>query len=265
MHHQLSRKLVITTMAACLTMLAAGTAQALFVSEKEIIRQTRVEWLTMKRDVPKPADPRVQPFVECVARSIIEVLEEPYASMNWEVVVFDDEAINAFAMVGGQIGIFTGIFRVADNVDSLAAVIGHEIAHVTQEHVMARAKRQAGGDILSILGGAAAGRYGYGRYGREAAETAAAFGLLLPFSRKQESDADIVGLEFMAKAGYDPRSSIQLWKNMAESKEGKEVAEFASTHPADDRRIHDLISSMTPALITYNKALTETGRAICTP
>ena len=260
MQQQSPRKIIYVATAACLSMLAASAAQALFVSEKEIIRQARVEWLTMKRDIPKPENPRIQPFVECVAKSIIEVLEEPYASMNWEVVVFDDEAVNAFAMVGGQIGIFTGIFQVADTTDMLAAVIGHEIAHVTEQHVMARARRQSGGDVLSILGGAAAGRYG-----RDIARTGAAVGFLLPFSRGQESESDLVGLEYMAKAGYDPRSSIQLWKNMSANKEGQQPAEFVSTHPADDRRIHDLITSMTPALITYNKALSETGRAICTP
>ena len=276
MHQQVSRKLPVTVAAACLSILAAGTVQAQFVSEKEILRETRVQWLTMKRDIPKPADPRIQPFVECVAWSIIEVLEEPYSEMDWEVMVFDDEAINAFAMVGGQIGVFTGIFKVADTVDSLAAVIGHEIAHVTENHVMARARRQRGGDLLEILAGAVGeqlyegiydGYYGdYGRnVGREAARTGAAFGFLLPFSRNQESEADLKGLEYMAKAGYDPRASIQLWKNMVENREGDEPAEFASTHPADDRRIYDLVSSLTPALITYNEGLSERGRAICEP
>ena len=279
MHQQFSRKLPVTVAAACLSMLAAGTVQAQFVSEKEIQRETRVQWLTMKRDIPKPADPRIQPFVECVAWSIIEVLEEPYSEMNWEVVVFDDEAVNAFAMVGGQIGVFTGIFKVADTVDSLAAVIGHEIAHVTENHVMARARRERGGEVLEILAGAVGeqigrgiydpyyGNYGgYGRgIGREAARTAAEFGFLLPFSRNQESEADIKGLEYMAKAGYDPRTSIQLWKNMAENREGDEPAEFASTHPADDRRIYDLVSSMTPALVQYNQGLEELGRPTCSP
>ncbi|MDE0003103.1 MAG: M48 family metallopeptidase, partial [Rhodospirillaceae bacterium] len=279
MHQSLSRKLLLTTAAAGLCMTAVGTAQAQFANAKEIERETRVQWLTMKRDLPKPADPRIQPFVECVAWSIIEVLEEPYSEMNWEVVVFDDEAINAFAMVGGQIGVFTGIFKVADTVDSLAAVIGHEIAHVTENHVMARARRQMGGDILEILAGAVGeqiGRgiydpygYNYGGYGssvgREAGRTLAQFGLLFPFSRGQESDADMKGMEYMARAGYDPRASIELWKNMAESREGEEPAEFASTHPSDDRRIYDLVSSMAPALVLYNESLEERGRAICTP
>ena len=279
MHRKLSRTLKLATAAAGLCMLAVSTAQAQFANAKEIERETRVQWLTMKRDLPKPADPRIQPFVECVAWSIIEVLEEPYSEMNWEVVVFDDEAINAFAMVGGQIGVFTGLFTVADTVDSLAAVIGHEIAHVTENHVMARARRQMGGDFLEILAGAVGEQIGrgiydpyygnYGRYGssvgREAGRTLAQFGLLFPFSRGQESDADLKGMEYMAKAGYDPRASIELWKNMAESRDGEEPAEFASTHPSDDRRIYDLVSSMAPALVAYNESLEERGRPICAP
>ena len=279
MHEKFSRKLQLAAAGAALSALAVGTANAQFANAKEIERETRVQWLTMKRDLPRPADPRIQPFVECVAWSIIEVLEEPYSEMNWEVVVFDDEAVNAFAMVGGQIGVFTGIFKVADTVDSLAAVLGHEIAHVTENHVMARARRQTGGELLEILAGAVGeqigrgiydpyyGNYGgYGRgVGREAGRTLAAFGLLYPFSRGQESEADLKGLEYMAKAGYDPRASIELWKNMAENREGDEPAEFASTHPSDDRRIYDLVSSMAPALVSYNEGLSERGRAICTP
>ncbi len=274
-----SRKPLVAISVACISLSAVTTSWAQFANKQEILRESRVQWLTMKRDLPKPADPRIQPFVECVAWSIIEVLDEPYADMNWEVMVFDDEAINAFAMTGGQIGVFTGIFKVADTVDSLAAVIGHEIAHVTENHVMEQARRQVGGKMLEILAGAVGEQIGrgiydpyygnYGGYGRgvgqEAGRTLAAFGLLLPFSRAHESEADRKGLEYMAKAGYDPRASIELWKNMAENREGDQPAEFASTHPSDDRRIYDLVSAMAPALVMYNEGLEEHGRATCSP
>lgn len=275
MHQSLFRGLLPG--ATVLSMLFAGAAQAQFINEKEILRQSRVQWLTIKRDTPTPEDPRVQQLVECVAWSIIEVVEEPWTDMDWEVVVFDDdEAVNAFAMSGGQIGVYTGIFKVADTVDALAAVLGHEIAHVTEDHVMARARRQRGGDVLEILAGAVGaqvyegiydGYYGdYGsRVGRGVARTGVTFGMLLPFSREQESAADLKGLEYMARAGYDPRASIELWKNMAANRTGDEPAAFASTHPADDVRIYDLVDSITPALVTYNEEVAEHGRAGCTP
>ncbi len=253
-----SRKLMLTAAAACIATFAMGTAQALFTSEKEVLRQSRLQWLTMKRDMPRPGNPRIQPFVECISNSIIATLEEPYASMDWEVVVFDDEAANAFAMPGGKIGVFTGIFQVADNPDALAAVIGHEIAHLTENHVMARARRGTWTELATIMGSAATG---LGRSVRDGVNVT----MSLPFDRRQESEADIVGLDYMAKAGYDPRASIYLWKNMAELKAGQRVPEFLSTHPSDDRRMDDLVKSMTSALVTSAQAHEQGGLANCVP
>lgn len=249
-NHSVAR-LTLTLTAVCVTFLAMGSAHALFTSEREIERQSRVQWLTMKRSMPKPEDPRVQAFVECISNSIIAVLDEPYASMDWEIVVFDDEATNAFAMPGGKIGVFTGIFTVADTPDAFATVIGHEIAHLTEDHVMERAKKESRNDALVIIGSAATGLGDYVRTGAQVL-------LGLPFDRKQESEADRVGLDYMAHAGFDPRSSLYLWRNMSALGKGS-PPEFLSTHPSDDRRMHDLVGSMTPALITYNEAV-EAGQ-----
>jgi predicted Zn-dependent protease len=233
-------------------------AQGLFTTQKEVLRQSRLQWLTMKRDMSRPGNPRIQPFVECITNALIDTLDEPFASMDWEIIVFDDESANAFAMPGGKIGVFTGIFEVADNPDALAAVIGHEIAHLTENHVMARARRGTLTGIATILGGAATGLRGTVQQGVQV-------GLSLPFDRAQESEADVVGLDYMAKAGFDPRSSLRLWKNMSARRNGQRVPEFLSTHPADDRRMDDLVKAMTPALITSVKAQ-ETGNiSNCVP
>lgn len=251
-------KFILGAVAACMGALAMGSAHALFTSEKEVLREARLQWITMKRDMSRPGNPRIQPFVECISNSIISVLDEPFASMDWEIVVFDNEAANAFAMPGGKIGVFTGIFQVADSPDALAAVIGHEIAHLTEDHVMSRAKRGTWTDLATIGLGAATG---LGNYVREGVEV----GMSLPFDRKQESEADIVGLEYMAKAGFDPRASIYLWKNMSDMKGGSRAPEFLSTHPSDDRRLDDLIKSMTPALIAYNEAESSGLTQRCQP
>jgi predicted Zn-dependent protease len=228
-------------------LLAMSHAQAqLLAGEKEIMRQARLEWLTMKRHTPLSPSPRLQSYVECIAWSIIDVLDDPYKQLDWEVVVFDDDAMNAFAMPGGKVGVFTGILRVADTPDALAAVLGHEIAHLTEDHVMERARRAKRTEALVLLGGAATGMGGTIRDG-------ATILMSLPFGRQQESDADLVGLEYMARAGFDPRSSIYLWKNMAASRQGR-PPEWLSTHPSDDRRMDDLVKSLTPALIQYNEA-----------
>ena len=234
---------------------SVGTAQGIFTSEREVLRQSRLQWLTMKRDIPRPGNPYVQPFVECVSYGIIRTLEEPYASMDWEIIVFDGEALNAFAMPGGKIGVYTGIFTVADTPDALAAVIGHEIAHLTEDHVMQRARRGTWNTLATILGTNAI--RGFGDSVRQGVQ----IGLSLPFNRQQEIDADIVGLDYMARAGFDPRSSIKLWKNMVDDREGSNPPEFLSTHPADDRRMNELIRNMVPALIVSNETH-EQGRAI---
>jgi predicted Zn-dependent protease len=222
----------------------------LFISEREIERQARLQWRMMKQQLPLSPSPRLQSYVECVAYRIIDVLDTQHGDLAWEIVVFDDDSINAFAMPGGKVGVFTGILRVADTPDSLAAVIGHEIAHLTENHVMERAKRQSRSEALVLLGNAATGMGDFMRMG-------AAIGLTLPFGRRQESEADVVGLEYMAKAGFDPRASIALWKNMSGARNSP--PEFLSTHPSDDRRLDDLVKSLTPALIQFNAAR-ESGR-----
>ncbi len=248
---------ILTFATACVTFLAMGSAQALWTSQKEVERESRLQWLTMKRSMPRPADPRVQAFVECISNSIIAVLEEPYASMDWEIIVFDNEATNAFAMPGGKIGVFTGIFKAADTPDAFATVIGHEIAHLTEDHVMERARKGALTDWFKLIGTSATG---LGQSVSDAVDIA----IGLPYDRGQESDADRVGLGYMARAGYDPRSSLYLWRNMSQLGQGA-PAEFLSTHPSDDRRMADLVGSMTPALIAYNEALETGQRPGCRP
>ena len=251
-------QLILFLTTACLTLLAAGSAEAQFSTTRgEVERASRLEWLSMKRSMPRPADARIQPFVECISNSLIATLEEPYASMDWEIVVFDDDSANAFAMPGGKIGVFTGIFKVADTPDALATVIGHEIAHLTEDHVIERARKQLGTDLLSGLLSSAT--YGYGS---DSIRQGTAIFVGLPFDRRQESQADLVGLEYMAAAGYDPRSSLYLWRNMSDLGQGA-PPEFLSTHPSDDRRMADLVGRITPALIAYNAALEAGLRPSC--
>jgi predicted Zn-dependent protease len=226
----------------------------LFVSRKEIERESRVQWLDMKKHLPR-ADPRTQKYVECVTDDIIKVLPAKFENLDWEVVVFDDDQLNAFAMPGGKVGVYSGILKVADSPDALAAVIGHEIAHLTQDHVMTRARKESRTDALVILGNAATGLGGL-------MQTGGALLLNLPFDRKQESEADLVGLGYMADAGFDPRASLYLWKNMQKANQGS-PPEFLSTHPADDRRLDDLVKNLTPALVKYNEARDQGKKPGC--
>ena len=246
---------------AALVLVANAAHAAFLVSEKEVRRQARVEWLSMKRHVPLESNERIKNYVQCVANKVIAQLPPgEHQDLEWEVVVFDEDEINAFADPNGKIGVFTGILRVADTQDALAAVIGHEVAHATQGHVMDRARKNARQEIWAMIGGAATG---VGDVWRESLAIMSG----LPFAREQETESDLIGLEYMANAGFDPRSAVYLWKNMAAAKEadGRErPPEFLSTHPADSTRIDNMIKSLTPALIKYNAAREAGRRPACT-
>jgi len=143
--------------------------------------------------------------------------------------------------------VLSGILNVADTPDALAVVLGHEIAHVTHDHVMERARRQSRTDALVLLGSAATGMP------HSILESGATIGLNLPYDRRQETEADKAGLEYMAEAGFDPRAAIDFWRNMSSLSRGA-TPEFLSDHPSDDQRMEDLVKDMTPALIAYNAA-----------
>lgn len=242
-------------------LLAAAAALGACVSSAQIELEADDQFQQMRNSMQVSNSLTDKAYVKCVSRMIIQQLDEPYASYDWEIELFDDEAINAFAMPGGKIGVFTGIFKVAKNQDQLAAVIGHEVAHVTEEHSLERANRS------SITRGVAV-------YGSEIFDATtglettdimvygAEVGLLLPYGRGQESEADVVGLRYMAAAGFDPRASIELWTNM-----GKATPlgppPFLSTHPSGETRIRDLAADLSEVLPLYNEALEQNRRPTC--
>lgn len=162
----------------------------------------------------------------------------------WQYVVFEDPSANAFVLPGGQIGVNTGLLAIVDNDDQLAAVIGHEIAHMTLNHAAERYSQQAAtqlglGIAQSALGGGAGGERAQtiGSLGGIGAQ----LGVLLPFSRRHELEADRVGVDYMAKAGFRPSQALQLWRNMAAGRTGGGGAGgFTSTHPSDAERLSAL-------------------------
>lgn len=235
----------------------ANSANA-FVSEKEVRRQARVMWLSMKRHVPLETDPQVIAYVQCISKNILAQVPPEYADLDWEVVVFDEDSVNAFADPNGKIGVFTGLLDVADTPDALAAVIGHEVAHATEGHSMAIAKRGVRQDLWVMLGASVGVHPDLVRQG-------VTIGLAYPYAREQETEADLIGLGYMAKAGFDPRASIYLWKNMAAANKerGQQVPEWLSTHPSDSARTDTMIKSLTPALVEFNAAREAGKRPAC--
>ncbi len=233
-----------------------GRSQMIFRSDTELAAEASRQFAEMRASIPLETDRATIDYVHCVATAIVDVLDPEYRSLDWDMAIFDHEAVNAFAMPGGKIGVMTGILEAADNQDRLAAVIGHEIAHVTARHSNERASRSpvanVGIQVAAVLLGGGHSGATYTAY--EALNAGAALGIMLPFSRAQESEADVIGLEFMARAGFDPRESVALWQNMSAATGGKKEAEFLSTHPSSDKRIDALVSQFGPTLALYNEA-----------
>jgi predicted Zn-dependent protease len=248
-------------LAATVALVVTTVAHAQFVaSEKEVRREARLVWLYKKRHVPVVPDERVQNYVRCIANRLIAELPDEFADVDWEVIVFDEDQTQAGADPNGKIEVMSGLLRVADSPDALAAVIGHEIAHVTEGHSMSRARKMARQEIWSTLGGAAMGS-------PDLVRQALTYGLAYPFVREQETESDLVGLDYMASAGFDPRAAVYLWKAMSAANaadEGKyRVAEFLRTHPTDSVRLNDIAGALGPALATYNAAREAGKRPNC--
>lgn len=243
--------------ASCATS-PTGRSQMIWKSDAELEAESARAFNQMRAGLPLSTDRQKIDFVACVAEAVVATLEPPLSDIEWELAIFDSESINAFAMPGGKIGVFTGILEVTENQDQLAAVIGHEIAHVTARHSNERASRASltgvGINVAAIILGG--GHRGATYTAQQALGAGAALGISLPHTRGQESEADIIGLEYMAKAGFDPREAVKLWQRM-DATTDKKPAEFVSTHPASETRIEALVSEWPKTLPLYNQAVAE--------
>jgi len=179
----------------------------------------------------------------------------PVPNAEWEFVVFDDPTPNAFALPGGKVGIHSGLFQITKDDSGLAAVVGHEVAHVVARHSGERLSQNAVAGMIVAGAGVALNRDGRDGAIPTAALGGAALIATRSFSRKQELEADQLGALFMARAGYDPRESIGLWQRFAQwrqqSGQSKKTPAFLSTHPVDDRRIAELQAFMPRAMSEY--------------
>ncbi len=220
-----------------------GRNQLLLFSDQDMTSLGSQSFDQMKTDTPINKDNKTNAYVQCVANAITAHVPKQSGFSNWEVVVFDSDQVNAFALPGGKIGVYTGLLNVAVNQDQLATVIGHEIAHVLANHSNERLSQSQLANAGLQLTDIALGTSEYAQYRgmtMAALGVGVQYGVLLPYGRSQESEADIVGLELMAKAGFNPNQSIDLWKNMAKASGGSAPPELLSTHPSHSTRIQDL-------------------------
>ncbi|MFI4956587.1 MAG: M48 family metallopeptidase [Gammaproteobacteria bacterium] len=221
--------------------------------ESQMDKMGEQSFAALKKESKIDTNKSHQAFVQCVTNALLPSLPAHFADEKWEVVVFVDKSPNAFALPGGKIGVNTGMITLVSGQDELAVVLGHELAHVIAGHSNERVSTQMATELGINLIAASAGSSGVNANRTAALLGAGAqLGILLPFSRTQESEADKMGLTYMANAGFNPQASVTLWKKMAA--EGKEKPEFLQTHPSSQNRVQQFETWMFDAESDYNAA-----------
>ena len=182
-------------------------------------------------------------------------LQDPTLNFQWEYILIDNKKMrNAWCMPGGKIAFYTGMLDVTKNTDGLAAVMGHEIAHAVAKHSVERASRgvlvNTGTQLIDIFSGGKLSQINR-TTGMNTIGLLSQLGITNPFNRKQESEADYLGMIFSSLSGYDIRETVKIWERMKELNKGKEPPQFMSTHPSSDNRIRDLNEKMNEVILDY--------------
>jgi metalloendopeptidase OMA1, mitochondrial len=240
--------LVASVLASCESVPITGRSQLNLLSEPDEVQMGVQAYKEVVGKAKVSGDPVANAQVTRVAQRIIAVSEKP--DLPWEVKVIDEKQANAFALPGGKIAVYTGILPITRDDAGLAAVIGHEVGHVLARHSAERVSQQM---VAQGLGGAlVSGVLGTDPQTSQMVAGLFAQGLMLPWGRKQESEADHIGLILMAKAGYDPHAARDLWVRMAEASKGSSrPPEFLSTHPSEETRIRQIEAWLPQAMKHY--------------
>lgn len=250
---------------SCSSVMITGRRQLLLVSNSEVLAMSATAFKQFIDSVPASQNYQQSQMIERVGKNISSAvedymrkngLEKEIANFNWEFRLVKDTTVNAFCMPGGKVVFFEGILPITQTEAGAAVVMGHEIAHAVAKHSNERISQQMaaqyGAAITNILlsnrsevtRATIGALYGIG----------AQVGVILPYSRKHEYEADRLGLIFMAMAGYDPNEAISFWQRMMDNKSGS-VFEFMSTHPSDEKRIANMKQVLPEAMGYYNARL----------
>lgn len=239
----------------CKTVGETGRRQFNIISPSQEVQLGLSAFQEMKQEIPVSKDAQANAMLQRVGQRIAAVADLPNA--QWEFVLFDSEEMNAFCLPGGKVGIYTGILAITKDEEGLAAVVGHEVAHAALHHGAERMSHalvlQTGGQVVGAamsesdpkVSAAAQTIYGLG----------STVGLALPHNRMQESEADRVGLRYMARAGYNPDAAVGFWERFAEynRKAGAGTPWFLRTHPVDEKRIQQIKQWLPEARAQYQQ------------
>lgn len=249
---------VVTFVSGCETVPITGRRQLSLVGSGEVLQLSVSEFDKLKKETPISRDPDQNALVRRVGQRIAAVAPLPNA--QWEFVVFDKpDVLNAFCMPGGKVGVYSGIFKITQDEAGLATVIGHEVSHAVARHGEERMSE----GLLLQLGGTALAALTQSRPETAQQLMQAAYGVganvavMLPHSRKQELEADHLGVIYMARAGYDPQAALAFWQRFASYNKqhgGSNPPAFLSTHPVDDKRIEQIKELLPQAEKEYQKA-----------
>ena len=250
---------VALALAACYTVPETGRHSMIVISPDEEMQMGATAFAETKAKGKVSTNAEDIAREERVGRRIAEAVGGDLPSAKWEFVVFEEpKTVNAFALPGGKVGVYSGLLDLATTDAELAIVMGHEIGHVTARHGAERMTTALGVGLLGVMTEVAVRdsryrdlyRVGYGL---------SAAGATLAFSRANESEADYIGVRYAAKAGYDPRTAITFWQKMARAKDGAATIKWLSTHPTHADRIADLQRVMPQVLPLYEAARQRYG------
>jgi predicted Zn-dependent protease len=259
----------VLVMAACSTTMT-GRKQLTLINDAKMDELGVTAFTDLKKEGKVTREAATNDYVRCVADAVLAVVPNGGAAPSdgkWEVLVFEDETPNAFALPGGKIGVHTGMLMVATTAGQLAAVLGHEVGHVLLRHGNERLSQSA--LAQSAVEASSAGlnqmKPEYRNVVVGGLGVGVQYGVLLPFSRKHENEADTVGQRFMAEAGFNPSEAVRLWQKMEQLSQGQEPPQWMSTHPANSTRIDNLKSNLPKATDLYGAARAAGKKPGCVP
>lgn len=244
---------VLLVGAGCSTVPVTGRSQFNFMSAGHEAELGLSEFDKLKKTVPISQNAQAKALVEKVGRRIAKVAEKDMPGAQWEFVVFESKEANAFCLPGGKVGIYTGILPITKDEAGLATVMGHEVAHAVARHGGERMSAAMGLQAVGVAVGAATSDSRYAALINQAYGMGSQLGVALPHSRLQESEADRIGLIYMAQAGYRPQAAVEFWQRFGEfnRQQGDSAPWFLRTHPLDETRIQNLQRLMPEAEKVY--------------